>query len=107
MRPDHSFKKKKRKKEANICVLFGGKDHRLFNVCSASLCEVTAAISLLSACPRLYTTLVVILQEPMNTHENKMSSVGRSSCLRPCHHQKQHLTFVPKAKIWGLSKYEI
>lgn len=48
----------------------------------------------LSASPFLNTSLVVISQEQMNTHENKMPCIGHPAT------PKSNLTFVLEAKSW-------
>lgn len=55
----------------------------------------------------LLSSLVVILHEQINTHENKMSSVGHSSWLGLMPLPEATFDICSKGKYQGLSKYKI
>lgn len=89
---------KNREWRSSVSVIWSG------HVKSASLCKV---FSPLSALPFLYTSLVVILKEQMNTHENKMSSTGLPSWLVLLLPPEATFDICSKGEDLGLSKYEI
>lgn len=91
------------KKRSSVCQSFG----RTMLIQPHSVRQLRPFFSLLSASPSLYTSLEVVLKEQMNTHENKMSSNGRSSWLVLLPPPEATFDICSKGKDPGLSKYEI